>query len=245
MNCATHPDKASVGYCKKCGKFGCEECLTKVIVTGTPGKQTRPTEALLCHDCLAKIRPDTPAPQAAKSRKSSGALVARNRKSGKRLARPLVVAFVAFVVAFALFMVITFIVGISPSRQLMSADEVVTEALNALATGDTDDFLSCVDVETFIFRMDSTGLTQRDYEQAHGKQKTELEASHSALLARDLLIAANLQKQFVVSAQDIKESSASFTIKPWIQFGSRLYKQILLEKRKGQWRISGLASPDF
>jgi hypothetical protein len=245
MNCATHPDKTSVGYCKKCGKFGCGECLTKVMVTGTPGKQTRPTEALLCHDCFAKIRPDVAPPQGAKGRKSSGAPVSRNRKSGKRLSRPLVVALITFVVGFALFMMITFVMGISPSRQLMSADEVVTEALNALTAGDTDNFLSCVDVETFIFRMDSTGLTKRDYEQAHGKQKAEFETSHSALLARDFLVAANLRKKFEVSAQDIKESSASFTIKPWIQFGSRLYKQILLEKRKGRWRISGLASPDF
>ncbi len=138
-----------------------------------------------------------------------------------------------------------FIARSNPSRNLLSAEEVVSEALTALAAGDTNSFLECVDVKTFVFKMDSTGLTLRDYEHADRERKAQLESSHSELLARDFLVTANLQKKFEISGQEIKDNSASFSVRPWIQFGSKLYRQILLEKKGGRWRISGLAAPDF
>lgn len=245
MECKIHPGRNSVGYCKKCGSFGCEECVVKVHVRGEIGKQSRPEEVLVCRECLSKMRPDLIPPKREEKRPSKKKLTPRKRKTGKAIAKIMGVAAAVVLVALAGWAAATFLPRINISHQFQSADEVAAEALDALSAGNAKEFFSCVDVKEFMCRMDSTGLTHRDYEQADGKRLAELEASHCELLANDFFTPNNLRKKFTVTAQEIKEDSASVTVKPWIQFGSKLYKRLLLKKSMGQWKISGLASPDY
>jgi hypothetical protein len=245
MECTTHPGRNSVGYCKKCGSFGCDECIVKVLVKGEVGKKSRPEEVLVCRDCLSKIRPDLMHLQSNKPRASKKTPTPRKRKAGKRTGKIMAVAVVVVVVAIAAWAAATVLPRINFSRQFKSAEEVAAEALAALSAGKTKDFFSCVDVRAFMCRMDSTGLTKRDYQQADGKRWAELEASHCELLTKDFFTSSNLRKKFTVTGKDIKKDSASVDVKPWIQLGNKLYKRVLLEKNMGQWKISGLASPDY
>ena len=245
MQCAAHPDRNSVGYCKKCGSMGCAECLIKVEVRGDIGTQSRATEALVCRDCLSRIRPDVIPPKHAGKRASKKKTVARKREVRKRPAKAAVAGGAVAIVFLAIWAVTTFLPRTDISHPLMSADEVAAEGLDALAAGNTEQFLSRVDVCEFICRMDSTGMTQRDYEDADSKRRSELLASHGELLAKDLFVDGNLSKKFTIIGQNVKEDSASVSIKPWIRFGNRLYKRIVLENRAGVWKICGLASPDY
>lgn len=244
MECKAHPGKKSVGYCKKCGSFGCEECIVKVYVRGDVGKQSRPEEILVCRECLSKIRPDLIPSKSDEKRSPKKKPTARRRKIGKRTVK-IMAATAAVVVALAVWAAATFLTRIDTSHQFESAEEVAADALNALSAGNAKEFFSCVNVKEFMCRMDSTGVTSRDYQQADDKRRAELEASHCELLANDFFTPNNLRKKFTVTGQDTKEDSASVAVKPWIQFGNKLYKRVLLEKNMGQWKISGLASPDY
>jgi len=245
MQCATHSDRSSIGYCKKCGSFGCAECLVKVEVRGDPGTQSRPTEVLVCRECLARIRPDLIPPEPGGKRTVKEKSAVRRRKSGKRRTTVLAACGAFVLVVFAAAVAVTFVPRINVSHQLMSAEEVAVGGLSALSAGDAGQFLSCVDVCEFMCRMDSTGMTRRDYEEADRKQRRELLESHGELLTRDLFVVGNLRKKFEVAGQDIEEDSASVAVKPWIQFGNRLYRRIVLEKKMGEWKICGLDSPDY
>jgi len=125
-----------------------------------------------------------------------------------------------------------------------SPDKVAAAVLEALANGNKDAFLKHIDVKTFVSRMDSTGVTRRDYAQAASAKQKELVFVHSEILADDIFINGNTGRNYQIVGQEIKEASASFTIKPWIQFGNKLYKRLLLEKHGNEWQVIGLASPD-
>ncbi len=245
MECAKHPGRNSVGYCRKCGSFGCEECIVKVLVRGDVGKQSRPEEVLVCRDCLSVIRRDSSPPKSGERHTPKKTSTARRQKAGKQTAKIMAVAAAVVLVALTVWAAATVLPRINISHQFKSADAVAAEALDALSAGKTEAFLSCVNVRAFMSRMDSTGLTRRDYEQADGKHYAELEASHCQLLAQDFFTPSNLSKKFMVTGKNIKKDSASVDVKPWIQFGSKLYKRVLLEKNMGEWKISGLASPDY
>jgi hypothetical protein len=245
MQCATHPERNSIGYCKKCGSFGCAECIVKVEVRGDLGTQSRATEVLVCRDCLSRIRPDLIPPETGGKHTSKKKPAARRGKAGKRPTKALAACFAIVLVAFAVWVAARFVPRINVSHQLMSPEEVAADGLAALSAGNPAQFLSCVDVCEFMCRMDSTGMTRRDYEGADRKYKSDLLESHGELLTRDLFVVGNLRKKFEVTGRDVKENSASVAIKPWIQCGNRLYKRIVLEKKMGEWKICGLDSPDY
>jgi hypothetical protein len=123
-------------------------------------------------------------------------------------------------------------------------EEIAASMLTALSEGDKEDFLKHVDVTAFASLMDSTGLTRRDYAQANSVHRKELEAVHAELLAEDIFISANTSRKYQIIGQDVKESSAGIMIKPWIQFGNKLYKRLNFAKRGNHWKLTGLASPD-
>jgi len=152
--------------------------------------------------------------------------------------------FVAVIVGFAIaYMILPRSTAIP--RPAMPPDEFASRALAALSGGDREAFLSHVDVCEFMSRMDQTGLTRRDYREADRTKRQQMEASHREYLADVLFVRANMRKRFTLVNSEIGENSASFRIKPWITYGKRSYRRILVENRRGQWRISGLASPDF
>ncbi|UCD58066.1 MAG: hypothetical protein JSV16_02830, partial [Candidatus Hydrogenedentota bacterium] len=245
MECEVHVGRRPVGYCKKCGRFGCEKCLVRVIVGGDIGRRSRNTEILVCHDCLNKFRPDLILSTLDWGRVGKKKRAARIRRSRKQARKLLVVAVAVASTSLAIAAAVMFRPLTNVSRHFDSAEEVATKSLEALAAGNVNKFLSCVDVRAFMCRMDSTGLMRRDYEQAGRKQRNELEASHCEFLAKDFFVTHNLRRKFKVVRQDVREDSASFVISPWIQFGNKLYKRILLERKRGVWKISGLASPDY
>jgi hypothetical protein len=238
MQCAAHADKKSLGYCKKCGTLGCELCLTRVNVTGGKTGRSTVTEILVCRECLSKIRPDLLPPQQASKKSSKGVSRARSRNFFKLIGGAVAVAiFLAAAVAI--------LPRINVKNQLMSADQIAAGALEALSAGNVNRFLSYVDVESFMCAMDSTGLTRRDYAEASQERRSQLISSHVDLLINDFFVRGNLKKKFEVVDRDIKQDSASMAVKPWIFFGNKLYQKLLLEKKLGEWKISGLASPDY
>ena len=246
MECAFHPGKNSVGYCRKCARFGCEECLVIVAMnTGLVGKSSKATEVLVCRECLGKIRPDLALPKVEREPARKSARSAQARRSIKRAAKVLGVTAALSVVIVAVVAGIIFLPQMNLSRQSLSAEEVADEALDALAAGNRKEFLVCVDVTAFVCRMDSTGLTRRDYNRADGKMRKKLEASHAHFLINDLFVSDNLRKKYEVVKSDIKEDTASIFFRPWIHCGKKLYKCLLLEKSSGQWKVIGLASPDY
>ncbi len=245
MECAIHPERNSVGYCKKCGKFGCEECLVKVAIKGPVGTQSKATEALVCRECLGKARPDLMPPQLDKKSARTSSRPAQVRRSRKGAGKLAAVAAALILVAAGIAAAVMYLPRANISHQMMTADEVVTEALDALSAGNIDKFLSCVDVTGFVCRMDSTGLTIRDYEEAGRERKKELLDLHCNFLIKDFFVSANMRKEYSVVGSEIDEDSASIYVKPWIRFGNRLYKRLLLKKKMGHWQISGLASPDY
>ncbi|GAB4339135.1 MAG: hypothetical protein Kow0099_13900 [Candidatus Abyssubacteria bacterium] len=236
MQCAVHPEKKALGYCKKCGTLGCELCLTRVNVTGGKGGRTAVTEVLVCRECLSKIRPDLLPSQ---KKKSSGSIRPARYGSYSKLAG------IAIAIAVAVTVAVVFLPRINVKHQLMSADQITIGALEALSAGNMDRFLSYLDVETFMCKMDSTGLTLRDYAEASQERRSELISSHVDLLMTDFLVKGNLRRKFEVVDQEIKSDSAVVAVKPWVCFGNKLYKKVLLEKKLGEWKICGLAAPDY
>ena len=246
MECAFHPGKNSVGYCKKCARFGCEECLVQVAMrTGPVGKSSKATEVLICRECLGKVRPDLALPKVEKEPAKKSARSAQPRRSIKRAAKVLGVAAALTVVILAVAAGVIFLPQMNLSRQSLSAEEVADEVLDALAAGNRKEFLVCVDVTAFVCRMDSTGLTRRDYNRADRKMRKKLEVSHTDFLIDDLFISDNLRKKYQVVKADIKGDTASIVVRPWIHCGKKLYKRLLLEKSKGKWSVIGLTSPDY
>lgn len=250
MECAAHRDRASVGYCKKCGRFGCEECLVKVAVTGPVGKKLNATEALICRECLGKARPDLVAP------KSGGDILEESisKKPAKHARAPRVtipvgkiaVGIVACVaIALAIAAAVSLWQSPTAPEPKVSAEEVVSEALAALSAGDVEAFFSYVDVCEFMCRMDTTGLTRRDYAEADRAKIKEMAISHAEFLAKDLFVADNLERDYRLVSPGIGADPASFGVRPWVSYGRRSYRRIVLEKKMGQWWISGLAAPDF
>jgi hypothetical protein len=249
MECAIHPDRESAGYCKKCGKFGCGECLIKVALTGQVGQKLSATEVLFCRECLSKARPDLILPESAQvslQKSPKPARPVRARGKGIRIGTGALVA--ALLAAIA--------VGVAATLMLlprtekipqpsMPADEFASRALEALFAGNDQAFLSYVDVCEFMTTMDTTGLTRRDYSEADRQKRAELEALHSQFLVDALCVPANRRREFKLVGSEVSETSASIRVKPWIAFGRKSYRRILLRNRMGHWRISGLAAPDF
>jgi hypothetical protein len=250
MECATHPEKISVGYCKKCGKFGCDECLIKVSLTGPVGKKYTATDVLFCRECLNKARPDLAIPKSDQKllkKPLKPARPARARGIRIRVGKGVAVAAIA----------VAAVVGIAAALMLlpqstdeipqptMPADEFASRALEALSLGDHEAFLSCVDVREFMCRMDETGLTRRDYQEADREKIAELIALHYEYLADVLCAPANTRRKFTLVSSKVSQDSASIQVKPWIAFGRKSYRRILLKNKMGQWQIAGLAAPDF
>ena len=264
MECATHPGRASAGYCKKCGKFGCEDCMIKVAITGQVGKKRNAAEALLCRECLGKARPDLAIPDpGAEPVVKSGQLgservtgiakryaapqeIARPARSGVGVGKILAVAAVigglaAVVTAAAIFL----------PRSKSSPDEgippniVASFGLAALFSGDAEKLIYCVDVPEFMCSMDETGLTRSDYAEADRSKREEMTASHAAFLAKALMVPANMRREYTLLNVEVGDSSATVRDKPWIAYGKRSYRRVVLHKKMGRWRISGLAAPDF
>ncbi len=264
MECATHSGRASVGYCKKCGKFGCAECMIKVTVTGKVGKKREADEVLLCRECLGKARPDhaLPGSDAAPAIKS-GQLgsqrvvgipkkyaappkVARPARSGVRAGRIFTIAAAMAVLATVVVAAVIFISRSNSSYdEGIPPDKVASLALEALFYGDAEGFLSCVDVPEFVCRMDETGLMRSDYAEAGREKMEELVVFHSEFLAKALVVPANMRREYTLVSAEVGDNSASIRIKPWITYGKRSYRRVALRKKMGQWRISGLESPDF
>ena len=264
MECASHPGRASVGYCKKCGKFGCRDCMIKVAITGQVGKKRSAAEALLCRECLGKARPDIaiPDPDAEPSVKS-GELgskrvvgiakryaapqkVERPARSGVGIGKILTVAAVIGALAAVVTAAAIFLPGLkSSSDEGVPPDAVASFGLEALFSGDAEGFLYCVDVPEFMCNMDETGLTRSDYTEADRNKREEMAASHAAFLEKALLIPANMRREYTLLNVEVGESSAMVRVKPWIAYGKRSYRHVVLHKKMGRWRISGLASPDF
>lgn len=52
MKCANHPDRAALGYCSRCGKALCTECLVRLSIgnfcetCANPGTAARPRRAM-------------------------------------------------------------------------------------------------------------------------------------------------------------------------------------------------------
>ena len=249
MECATHPGRASVGYCKKCGKFGCGECLIKVSLTGQVGKKLSATDVLFCQECLSKARPDLVLPKSSqdflkKSPKPTRPI--RARGTGIRVGKGAAVAALLAAVAVGVAATLIFLprtAKIPPPS--MPANEFASRALEALFAGNDVAFLSYVDVCEFMSAMDASGLTRRDYSEADGEKRAELEALHSQFLVDVLCVPANRRREFKFVSSEVSENSVSIRVKPWIAFGRKSYRRILIENRMGQWRISGLAAPDF
>lgn len=124
-------------------------------------------------------------------------------------------------------------------------EKVAAGMLTALSSGDRESFLEHVDIGAFASFMDSTGLTRRDYAQADSERKEELELMHTELLADDLFNSANQGKRFEITEQLLKDASATINVKPWIQFGNKLYKRLTFELEGNEWKLTGLASPDI
>ena len=266
MECANHPGRASVGYCKRCGKFGCEDCIVKVAITGKVGKKLDATEALLCRECLGKARPDLaltdsdsePAIKAGQFGFQKAARIHQTRSVPKEVARParsgvgagvkkgLTAAAAIGALAIVAFAAVTFL-----SRPKSSPDEGVSPdivaafGLAGLSSGDAEKLLYCMDVPEFMCAMDETGLTRSDYAEADKDKREEMTASHADFLAKALLVPANMRKEYTLLDVEVGDSSASIRVKPWIAYGKRSYRRIVLHKKMGRWRISGLASPDF
>jgi hypothetical protein len=124
-------------------------------------------------------------------------------------------------------------------------EKVAAGILTALSSGDQEDFMKHVDVGAFACFMDPTGLTRRDYAQADSARKQELELMHAQLLADDLFNTANQGKRFEITGELLKDASATINVKPWIQFGNKLYKCLTFETKGKEWKLTGLASPDI
>jgi hypothetical protein len=124
-------------------------------------------------------------------------------------------------------------------------EKVAAGMLTALSSGDREDFLKHVDIGAFACFMDPTGLTRRDYAQANSARKHELELIHSELLVDDLFAGANQGRRFEITKQSVKESSATINVKPWIQFGNKLYKRLTFAIKGNEWKLTGLAAPDI
>ena len=264
MECATHPGRASVGYCKKCGKFGCEDCMIKVAITGQVGKKLNAAEALLCRECLGKARPDLVIPDSdAEPVVKSGQLgservagiakryaapqeIAGPARSGVGIGKVLTIAAVIGALA-----AVALAVAIFLPRSKSSPDEgippdaVASFGLDALFSGDAEGFLYCVDVPEFMCSMDETGFTRSDYAEADRSKREEMTASHAVFLAKALMVPSNMRREYTVLNVEVGDSSATVRVKPWISYGKRSYRRVVLHKKMGQWRISGLASPDF
>jgi len=140
---------------------------------------------------------------------------------------------------------VIFLPHVRLSRQFMTAEETAQEALDALAAGNAEKFFSCVDVRGFMCRMDSTGMTAKDYRQASGSRASELLACHEELLEGSFMVTGNLKKTFTIVGEEVNGDMASVVVKPWIQFGNKLYKQVVLERHASGWKIAGLAKPDY
>ena len=62
MKCATHPDRAALGYCGRCGKALCKDCLVRLSTgnfcetcANAPERGARPTRRGLPWWALALI----------------------------------------------------------------------------------------------------------------------------------------------------------------------------------------------
>ena len=122
--------------------------------------------------------------------------------------------------------------------------EVATDVLNAISAGDVEQFMEHVDIQSFASAMDPTGLTRRDYTQADPARTDELKLIHAELLVTDIFISENMNKRFEISVSDKNASSAKIAVKPWLRLGNTLYRTIILEKRKNQWKVTRFAAPD-
>lgn len=245
MRCTIHPDRKSVGRCLKCDRLACEECLIKVTQPAQAGKQGKPLAILVCRECIKSVRPDLALPTA--GRKSTGPVThpALIRPSRKRSRKSIAIAVALVLVVLAGAGAALYLPRPDVSQELVPPETVVANALHALTSEKKAEFLVCVDVEEFMCRMDPTGLTERDYDEAGKERRKELEVVHGDLLASDLFVNPNTKNTFRIVNKEIGENSALLTVNPWIQFGKKLYKRILLEKRHGAWKICGLASPDY
>lgn len=268
MECSVHPEKTSVGYCKKCGMLGCDECIIRVAMTGQVGKKLDVTEVLLCRECLAKARPDLVVPEAGEGGaprvrpfgapgipRATGTpkkyrdppKAVRSARAGVRVGKTLTIALALAAVVGAIAAAAIFFPRSKSSPRLetiIPPEEVAALALGALSDGDVEGFLSRVDVAEFMCRMDETGLTRRDYAEADRKKWEELVVFHSGFLVETLFIPANMKEHVPVDLE-IGDRTASIRVKPWIAYGRKSYRRIVLERKMGEWRISGLASPDF
>ena len=266
MECSVHPEKTPVGYCKKCGMLGCDECIIRVAMTGQVGKKLDVTEVLLCRECLAKARPDLVLPEAGASAapqvrpfgapgipRATGTPKKYREprkavRSGVRVGKTLAIALALAAVVGAITAAAIFLPRSKSSHQqetIIPPEEVTALALGALSDGDIEGFISRVDVAEFMCRMDKTGLTRKDYAEANRKKWEELVVFHSGFLVETLFVPANMEKEHVPTGLQIGDDTASIRVKPWIAYGRRSYRRILLERKMGEWRISGLASPDF
>ena len=245
MKCTIHPDRKSVGRCLICDRLACEECLIKVTQPAQAGKQGKPLAILVCRECIKSARPDLALPTAGRKSTGTGTHPALIRPSRRRSRKPIVIAAVLVLVVLVVGGAALYFPRANVSQELVPPETVAANALHALSSGNEAAFLACVDVEEFMCRMDPTGLMKRDYDEAGKEGRKTLEASHGSLLASDLFVHPNTKNTFRIVNKEIRENSALLTINPWIQFGKKLYKRILLEKRHGAWKICGLASPDY
>ncbi len=245
MKCTVHPDRKSVGRCLKCGRPACKECLIKVTQPAQAGKQTKPLAILVCRECIKSARPDLALPTTGRGSKRAGIHPALVKPPGKRSQKSIAIAAVLVLVVLAAAGVALYLPRPDVSQELVPPETIVANALQALTSENKAAFLACVDVEEFMCRMDPTGLTKRDYDEAGKERRKELEVVHGDLLSSDLFVKGNTKNTFRIVNKEIKENSALLTVNPWIQFGKKLYKRILLEKRHGAWKICGLRSPDY
>jgi len=246
MRCTVHPERKSVGRCLKCGRLACDECLIKETQPEQAGKQTKPLKILVCRECIKSARPDLTLPTP--GRKPTGTTTQPPLAKPQRRKRPrksIAVAAVLVLIVLAAAGVALYFPRDNVSQELVPPETIVANALHALTSEDKAAFIACMDVEEFMCRMDPTGLTKRDYDEAGKEHRKELETSHGNLLVGDLFVQDNTKKAFRIVKKDVKGNSALLTVKPWIQFGKKLYKRILLKKRHGAWKICGLASPDY
>lgn len=181
---------------------------------------------------------------AKKSSKASSKRLARSSKSSsasssKTYATALIL--LVLIVAAGLF----FFRSSATHASHQSPKEVAGEVLGALSAGKQGDFLKHVDIRSFVSRMDSTGVTRRDYANADPARIKELEHVHGDILAEDIFINANIGKKYEILGQKIKDPSATISIKPWIQLGNKLYKSLMMEKEGEEWKVTGLTSPDI
>jgi hypothetical protein len=218
-------------------------------LTGQVGQKLSATEVLFCQDCLSKARPDlfvSKITQEALDKPSTPKRSAYPRGTGISLSKGGLVAIILAAAAIGVVAALMLIPRTPKAAQpSIPPDEFASMALEALFTGDDEAFLSRIDVGAFMSAMDTTGVTRRDYAQAAPQRRAELEAMHVEFLADVLCVPANRRREFQLVSFDVSENSASIRVKPWIAYGKRSYRRILLRNKRGQWCICGLAEPDF